>query len=226
MKKLIFALVALLLAPTLALGQANFSNSAGIRAYDSSIDANKVTVVGSAGGASAQQVQGTAATGSPPVGNPLLQAVFDGTNIRPWLGDSAGRGAITINGGTLPAGTNNIGGVSLFPPANATANALVPTASAAVSAGVVVKASAGNLFAWRVTAGASAGYVLVLNSATIPADGAVTPLDCVPVAANASVGTEHMYPDRHATGIVIVFSTTGCYTKTSSATAFIRAKFN
>lgn len=107
-------------------------------------------------------------------------------------------------------------------PSAAATNGLPPTASAAVASAVVGKASAGNLYGFNVVAGASAGFVLVFNAISAPADGAVTPVKCYPVAANA--GLEQNYrslPVAFTTGITVVFSTTGCFSKTASATAFI-----
>lgn len=113
-------------------------------------------------------------------------------------------------------------------PHSAATASLTPAVSAAVTGGVIYKASAGNLYSVSVTAGASAGFLLMFNSTTIPADGAVTPQQCIPVAANAMATWEAVsggVPERFTTGIVGVFSTTGCYTKTISPTAFLRAKF-
>lgn len=125
--------------------------------------------------------------------------------------------------GSVSAGTGT-GAMAIVPHTSA-AGAIVPTASSAVTGALVVKASAGNLYEWRVVSGASAGYVLIFNATAAPADGAVTPLDCVPVAANSAVGSTATIPERYTTGITIVFSTTGCFTKTTSATAYIRARF-
>lgn len=113
-------------------------------------------------------------------------------------------------------------------PTSAATGAIAPTVSAAVTGSTIFKASAGNLYSVSVTAGASAGFLLVFNSTTVPADGAVTPQQCIPIAANAHVDYDATYasiPERFTTGIVGVFSTTGCYTKTISATAFLRAQF-
>ena len=124
---------------------------------------------------------------------------------------------------TTAAGTGVI--ATHTSPTTAAGAGLVATATAAVSAGVVLKASAGNLYEWQVATGAVPGHVLLFDATTIPADGAVTPRQCVHAAASSTVGyLPPLAPERFATGIVIVFSTTGCYTKTSSATAHIRAR--
>lgn len=118
------------------------------------------------------------------------------------------------------------GAVSMTPlgiahqPTTASGNAITPVVSSAVENGHVLKASAGNFYRLAVTTGATAGYVMVFNSTTVPADGAVTPLLCRAVAANSSIEIDHTgMPQRYSTGISAAFSSTGCFTKTASATA-------
>lgn len=103
-------------------------------------------------------------------------------------------------------------------------NGVAPSANSAVSGSQIIKASAGNLYGLNVTSGASAGYVMLFNSATVPADGAVAPVKCVPLAANTGIEFNwRTTPLAFTTGIVAVFSTTGCYAKAISATAYISA---
>ena len=104
-------------------------------------------------------------------------------------------------------------------PSPAPAAGITPVVSSAVGSSLVFKASAGNLYAYQVTTGASAGYVMLFNALSAPVDGAVTPVKCVAVAANSTVGVSMNPPEAFATGITAVFSTTGCFTKTASATA-------
>lgn len=94
------------------------------------------------------------------------------------------------------------------------------SSSTAVEAGRVAKAAAGNLYGMTITTGASAGYVMAVNSATVPADGAVAPLYCAAVAANTTLDKVWNMPIFFSTGVTVVFSTTGCFTKTGSATAY------
>ena len=96
---------------------------------------------------------------------------------------------------------------------------LTPVVSSAAEASKVFKASAGNLYAYQVTTGAAAGYVMIFNATSAPVDGAVTPVKCVAVPAGATVGVTVTPPEAFSTGITAVFSTTGCFTKTASATA-------
>lgn len=95
-------------------------------------------------------------------------------------------------------------------------------ANTAVGSSQIVKVGTVLLSGVNVTSGASAGYVMLFDSATVPADGAVTPLQCVPLAANTGLVLNYRSaPQKFDNGLVVVFSTTGCFTKTASATAFI-----
>jgi hypothetical protein len=96
------------------------------------------------------------------------------------------------------------------------------TAGTAVSSGFLVKAGTAIVAGINITSGATGGYMMLFDSATVPADGAVTPKKCVPVAANTGLDINwRASPLYFQQGLVVVFSTTGCFTKTSSATAFI-----
>ncbi len=120
-----------------------------------------------------------------------------------------------------PAAGTGILGVAISP-VSASAAGLTPSVSTAVESNRVLKASAGNLYSLDVTAGATSGYVLIFNATSAPADGAVTPLYCWPLGANQSLSRSWNSPPAvFSTGITAVFSTTGCFTKTASATAFI-----
>lgn len=110
-------------------------------------------------------------------------------------------------------------------PSSASANAIAAVVSTAVETGHIIKNSAGNLYSVSVTTGAAAGRVLIHNSTTVPASGAVTPVDCAIVAANSTVALSYDPPLRLGTGISVSFSTaTTCFTQTDSATAFISGK--
>lgn len=107
-------------------------------------------------------------------------------------------------------------------PGSAAGNAIQPVVTSAVASSLVIKASAGNLYRVDLVAGASAGFLLIFDATSAPADGAVTPIKCFPVVANGFTSyIADPAPARFATGITAVFSTTGCFTKTASATAFI-----
>lgn len=109
-------------------------------------------------------------------------------------------------------------------PTAAQAGGVAVNATTVAAGSLTVKASAGNLYGYNVTAGASAGFIMIFNATSPPADGTVTPARCIPLAANTGIEVDlRGQPTYFSTGIVIVFSTTGCFTKTISATAFIAA---
>lgn len=112
-------------------------------------------------------------------------------------------------------------GVEVAPTAGAAAG-ITPVVSASAEGSHVLKGSAGNLYSVYATSGATAGYLMVFNATSAPADGAVTPVQCMVVQANSTRGLTFNSgpPESYATGITVVFSSTGCFTKTVSATVF------
>lgn len=120
--------------------------------------------------------------------------------------------------GAVAAGTGNTA-VSNLPTSSANQGMALVSSSAAES-NKVLKASAGNLYSITITTGASAGYLMIFNATSAPIDGAVTPAYCIPVAASSGTPLKWGdFPVVFSTGITAVFSTTGCFTKTASATA-------
>lgn len=110
--------------------------------------------------------------------------------------------------------------VGTIPTANI--NSGVPSTATTVAAGsLVLKAAAGNVYSVNCTSGGSAGYLMLFNATSAPADGAVTPAFVAVVAANSTYSTDFEYPIYCGTGATLVFSTTGPFTKTISATAFL-----
>jgi hypothetical protein len=91
---------------------------------------------------------------------------------------------------------------------------LTPINSAALGASLVVKASAGSLATLTVTDTASE-YIMIINAATLPADGAVALL-FPPIKVTANVTTMITFPNplRASAGIVVCNSSTGTFTKT------------
>lgn len=76
-----------------------------------------------------------------------------------------------------------------------------------------------------VTSGAVAGYLMTFNAVSAPIDGAVTPTECVIAPANSTVSIDFgETTEQYTTGLTAVFSTTGCFTKTGSATAFFKSR--
>lgn len=100
-----------------------------------------------------------------------------------------------------------------------------PVVSSVAEGSHVLKASPGCLLAAYATTGAAAGYLMIFNATTAPVDGAVTPVNCVfiPATTTISLNWAPQPPEWYSTGMVAVFSTTGCFTKTISNTAFFHA---
>jgi hypothetical protein len=145
---------------------------------------------------------------------------------------TSGGGGGSVTQGTSPwvvgiAQTTDIttNGVEIAPTAGSAAG-ITPVVSSAAESNHVLKGSAGNLYSLYVTTGATAGYLMTFNATSAPADGAVTPIDCVQAPANQTTGLTFGSgpPDVYSTGITAVFSSTGCFTKTASATAFFKGR--
>lgn len=113
--------------------------------------------------------------------------------------------------------------VALALPMAASAQTVSKTrANTAVGAGFVLRQGTTNLAGLNVVTGATAGYVMLFDATVVPADGAVTPLRCMPVAANTGIDLNFRgSPLRFDNGLVVVFSSTGCFSKTASATAYL-----
>lgn len=133
---------------------------------------------------------------------------------------------LAINGadGTTAASASNPTPVA-SPPTSVASVAVTGAQSTVAEGSRILKASAGNLYGLEICTGGSAGYLMLFDSTTVPADGTVTPKRVYAVAANASFARQFERPLRCASGIVLVFSTTGPFTKTISATAFLAGDF-
>lgn len=108
-----------------------------------------------------------------------------------------------------------------------------PTASS--SSGIAEQASADsvsnyvftgnkNLYSLNIKIGATTGYVMIFDAASLPVNGAVTPKWCRYVLSDGTAGGLTMLwavPLVATTGLTVGFSTTGCDTLTASATAKI-----
>lgn len=179
--------------PTAAATVDSTSKPVQIGGRQSGTDAVRVLAVGSDGSIKA------AALGQYNTSLPTLSA-----------GTGANQVNMSVNGGLMTAET----------PTTDPNVAIVPVISTAAESSHVLKGGAGNLYRLVVTTGASAGYVMVFNATSAPADGAVTPQMCRSIAATSSLSMPYEAPpSRFTTGITAVFSITGCFTKTASATA-------
>lgn len=195
-------------------------------------------------------VVGPTADGSPASTAPvLIGGTVDGSasgNIGVAKIDAAGLAynAVTNWGGTALGAMANYGtspgavlvpGVNAFitntvattnTPSAASGAALTPVSSSALAANTVIKASAGNLYSFEVSADSTlsgaAWWIMIYNATSAPVDGAVTPLKCYAMSSGTtSYGAAFPTPAAFSTGITIGVSTTGCFTKTASTHAFI-----
>ncbi|HUO21705.1 MAG TPA: hypothetical protein VMU59_04250 [Caulobacteraceae bacterium] len=107
------------------------------------------------------------------------------------------------------------------------------TGAATVAPAASSAAEASHAFSYHsvldltLTTGATPGYLMVFDAASAPADGVVAPAYCVvaPASSTVSLGAGAS-PVSFVTGLVGVFSSTGCLYKTASATAFFTARGN
>lgn len=101
-------------------------------------------------------------------------------------------------------------------------SSLTSVATTAAASSLTLKVGSGLFYQFQITTAATPGYVMVFDSATAPSDGAVQPAACWVVGANSSLSMSNTpLPTRFTNGLVLVFSSTGCFTLTKSATAFI-----
>jgi len=102
--------------------------------------------------------------------------------------------------------------------------------STATETGHVFKGASGALFRFQVNTGGSAGWVLLVDGIVVPSNGAVVGCSganstgCVAawwqVGSSTTLTVDYgQLPQRLFNGITVVFSTTGPFTMTSSATA-------
>lgn len=111
-------------------------------------------------------------------------------------------------------------------PSSGSSAAITPVVSASAEASHVLKAGAGNLYSvYATNLTATAGYLVVVNLTSAPTDGAITPLDCVPLPAGGVAAIDYStIPARYSTGITaVITSAATCFTKTTGViTGFIK----
>lgn len=140
------------------------------------------------------------------------------SNANPFPTTTAGVTSTAVSSATNPFPTSTT-------PNSLATSAPTSTQTATATGSLIAKASAGNCYGFNAVSGASAGYLMLFDSTTVPADGTVTPKKVYVMAANSSLGLHWDVPRRFGTGITAVFSTTGPFTKTISATAFISVDY-
>ena len=110
------------------------------------------------------------------------------------------------------------------------AGSIVPGVAGSSASSKVLLAAPGNLLGAYFTAGATQGWGMIFNATSAPADGATTAgiasgnlEECIYVPANTtqSISFQGLPVEYFSVGITAVFSSTGCATKTATATAFI-----
>ena len=93
--------------------------------------------------------------------------------------------------------------------------AVTQVVSTALEASHVLKASAGQLVQLSVFNSGAAQFILIMNSTTVPADGAVTLLyPPIPIGAASMIVLDLPAPVVASTGIAVCNSSTGTFTKT------------
>lgn len=116
-------------------------------------------------------------------------------------------------------------------PTNSVVYSINPAVSTAIQENQQMSTGPANLYnIYFTNTGSAAGFLLVFDAAAVPADGAVTPKICVPVGTAPAVVSVNLAPGpmmQFNTGIAAAASTTGCFTKTTSATVegFFSASF-
>lgn len=192
-------------------------------------------------GAAAGAVQGAAANGAAPSGNPVLVAGTDGTLARTLSTDTGGRVNMVPYVGTVAIGaavTNTDGVVS-----SATANSLRTSSysllwngasydrqrkinlyarvvsSAAAGNPAVGKAAAGDLRGFWGENGATKTYLQIYNLATTPVLGTSTPIMTYPIPANAVFNQSFGDGAYNGTGIAYAFTTDAAGTTGAAAAA-------
>lgn len=145
---------------------------------------------------------------------PVTGTFWQATQPVSWSGMTVGLS------GTLPAfaatPTFNIG---TAPTITVVRAAIAPAGSSALESGRVLKASAGSILSiYTYTQSTSDRWVLVFNSTTVPADGAVTPKYYWKAKTDGASGWlwwEWNTPADMPTGISVACSSTGPFVKTA-----------
>ena len=103
----------------------------------------------------------------------------------------------------------------LFPTAAfAQSLTVTPVATSAPANGLVLNAAPSSAYGFELYSKTNDGIAYLLNTTTIPADGAVTPARCYPVVAGTAITVAYQPVNlTMAAGATIVFGTTAgsCY---------------
>lgn len=176
---------------------------------------------------------GQGATGVVPVGVPIAVSGIDGNGLKQHVRTdtfgtpadaawSSGSGSLVSLGKALVAAqqatTAAITTSSLVPPSP------LFVQTAALASSLVLKAAAGSLYACYVTTGPTAGFLMLFDATSVPANGTVAPKNCIYCPANATTEIElpFLTVEPFTNGITAAFSSTGPFTLTASSTVFIK----
>lgn len=108
---------------------------------------------------------------------------------------------------------------------------LIPSQTSADSvSNFVFSTPSRGIYSLTIKTGATAGYLMLFDATSLPANGAVASctsiatarpclMYCIPVAASSGLGIQWMSPLYVTSGVVAGYSTTGCDSLTASATA-------
>ena len=106
------------------------------------------------------------------------------------------------------------------------ASGIVYSSTTSLASSKVIKDIPASLYSFQVSADSTLSgnewWIMIFNATSEPADGAVTPVKAYRMpASTTSYSAGFPAPIPFGTGITIVVSTTGPFTKTASAHAFI-----
>ena len=130
--------------------------------------------------------------------------------------------ALLLPLGALAQGVAPVGTVGTSDPSYG----ISPIVSTSAEATHVLKAKPGNLYSvYATNISGTAGWLVVLNATTAPADGAILPLDCVylPASQTGWLNFNPGPPKPYSVGITVVLTSANtCFTKTTGTiTGFI-----
>jgi hypothetical protein len=115
-----------------------------------------------------------------------------------------------------------------MPEAGAQAISIKSISSPAVEASRLACTASCNVYSVYVTTGATAGFFMTFPGTTNPPaspGGAVVPTDCVAVPAGATAALDYSGTNEpFSGGLVVAFSTTGCFVYNGSNTAFFKVR--
>lgn len=124
-------------------------------------------------------------------------------------------------GAVAPSGSSSDPMFTVETPSSASAAGIVPVQTGSAGSAATFKSGAGNLYAINFATGAVDGYFMIFDATSPPADGAVAPKFCVVMKANSSLVHSFFVPLAFVNGCTAVFSSTGPFLKTASATAYM-----